>query len=57
MNLVLTSMKGKTSGEQDSLLKNVKKAGEVLKNIRLACCGGQHIMPTLTQKVSERAKK
>lgn len=41
MNLVLTSMEGKTSGEQDSLLVHFRRAREVLRNIRLACCGGQ----------------
>ena len=50
MNLVLTSMEGKTSGEQDSLLNHFRRANEVLRNIRLSCCGGQYILPTLSQK-------
>eukprot|EP00557_Chaetoceros_sp_GSL56_P009171 CAMPEP_0176494518 /NCGR_PEP_ID=MMETSP0200_2-20121128/10149_1 /TAXON_ID=947934 /ORGANISM="Chaetoceros sp., Strain GSL56" /LENGTH=1522 /DNA_ID=CAMNT_0017892301 /DNA_START=84 /DNA_END=4652 /DNA_ORIENTATION=- len=50
MNLVATSMKGRTSGKQDSLLsaRNVKHARQALSNIRLACCGGTHIVPDLS---------
>lgn len=51
-NLILTSMKGKTSGKMDSLLSsnNTKFAREALQNIRMACCGGTQIQPELSQK-------
>lgn len=50
MNLVTTSMEGKTSGKQDSLLnaRQTKHAKQALGNIRLACSGGTQIVPTLT---------
>ena len=49
MNIRTTSMKGKTSGWQDSLLnpRESKHAREVLSNIRIACCGGAQILPTI----------
>lgn len=52
MNLVATSMEGKTSGKQDSLLnaRQTKHARQALSNIRLACCGGTQIVPTLTEE-------
>lgn len=48
MNIKTTSMKGKTSGWQDSLLnpRESKHAREVLRNIRIACCGGAQMLPT-----------
>ena len=52
-NLLLTSFKGsKTSGEQDSLLhrSQAKFASEVLSNIRLVCCGGTLVFPSITEK-------
>ena len=51
-NLIITSMKGKTSGKADSLLSggNTKFAREALRNVRLACCGGTQIQPELSQK-------
>lgn len=50
MNLITTSMKGKTSGLQDSLLHARQRihAKKALSNIRLACSGGTSIVPTLT---------
>ena len=50
MNLVTTSMEGKTSGKQDSLLnaRQGKHATQALGNIRLACSGGTSVVPTLT---------
>ncbi len=50
MNLIITSMEGKTSGKQDSLLhvSQGKHAKRALSNIRLACSGGTSIVPTLT---------
>ena len=52
MNLITTSMKGKTSGAQDSLLnsRQTKHAHAALRNIRLACSGGTSIVPTLSTK-------
>lgn len=49
MNIVTTSMEGKTSGWQDSLLnpRQTKHARRALDNIRLACCGGAHVLPRL----------
>lgn len=49
-NIVITSMKGKTSGEQDSLLhrSQAKNARLALKNVRLACVSWAHVIPTLT---------
>jgi hypothetical protein len=51
MNLIATSMKGKTSGLQDSLLnaRQSVHARKALINIRLSCSGGTKIVPTLTQ--------
>eukprot|EP00903_Cladosiphon_okamuranus_P012127 g11378.t1 len=48
-NLLLTSMEGKTSGWQDSLLNptNTKYAMEALTNIRLSCCGGGTLIPVV----------
>ncbi|CAM9220404.1 unnamed protein product, partial [Choristocarpus tenellus] len=50
-NLLLTSMKGKTSGWQDSLLNpaNGRYAMEALTNIRLSCCGGGTLIPTVKE--------
>lgn len=50
-NIVITSMKGKTSGGQDSLLhrSQAKNARLGLKNVRLACVSWAHVIPTLTQ--------
>jgi SNF2 family DNA or RNA helicase len=50
-NILLTStLVGKTSGWQDSLLNasNTKWALQALSNLRLACCGGGMMMPSLT---------
>ena len=51
-NLILTSMEGKTSGAQDSLLhrSQAKFAKEALSNVRLVCVGGTRVIPTLTEK-------
>ncbi|CAM9313431.1 unnamed protein product [Hapterophycus canaliculatus] len=48
-NMLLTSMEGKTSGWQDSLLNpaNTKYAMEALTNIRLSCCGGGTLIPVV----------
>jgi hypothetical protein len=45
-NIITTSMKGKTSGWQDSLLnpRQSKYASEALRNLRVACCGGATIV-------------
>ena len=45
-NIITTSMKGKTSGWQDSLLnpRQSKYASEALRNLRVACCGGCKIV-------------
>ena len=52
INIVTTSMEGKTSGMEDSLLnpQNSKHAHQALSNIRLACSGGTSVCPTLTKK-------
>lgn len=49
-NLIITSMKGKTSGAQDSLLhkSQSKHAREALGNLRLVCAGGTQVLPTLS---------
>ncbi len=49
-NLIITSMKGKTSGAQDSLLhkSQSRHAREALSNLRLVCAGGTQVRPTLT---------
>ena len=51
-NLILTSMEGKTSGAQDSLLhkSQAKFAKEALSNVRLVCVGGTRVIPTLSEK-------
>jgi SNF2 family DNA or RNA helicase len=51
-NLIATAMEGKTSGKQDSLLnsRQSKHAQQALSNIRLACCGGTDVVPTLNEK-------
>jgi SNF2 family DNA or RNA helicase len=51
-NLLLTSMEGKTSGAQDSLLQRsqAKNAKEALSNVRLVCAGGTRVVPTLSDK-------
>jgi len=50
-NIITTSMKGKTSGWQDSLLnpRQAKAAKEALTNLRIACCGGRHITPNILE--------
>jgi SNF2-related domain len=50
MNLLLTSMNGKTSGFQDSLLhrSQAKNARLALQNIRRVCTGWSRVVPTLT---------
>mmetsp|Transcript_18897 Transcript_18897/g.28050 ORF Transcript_18897/g.28050 Transcript_18897/m.28050 type:complete len:1578 (-) Transcript_18897:181-4914(-) len=56
-NILITSMKGsKTSGWQDSLLnpRQLVHARQALQNIRLSCCGGTQIVPTLTQEYWEQ---
>jgi hypothetical protein len=49
-NIITTSMKGKTSGWQDSLLnpRNSKFASEALTNLRISCCGSLQILPSIT---------
>ncbi|KAL7538788.1 hypothetical protein ACHAXR_010846 [Thalassiosira sp. AJA248-18] len=51
-NLVTTSMEGKTSGWQDSLLnpRQSRYAAEALTNLRIACCGGAQILPQILNK-------
>eukprot|EP01084_Bolivina_argentea_P047718 87946_1 len=49
-NILLTSiLRGRTSAWQDSLLNstNIKYALRALYNLRLACCGGGTMLPTL----------
>ena len=50
-NLLITSMEGKTSGAQDSLLHRSqgKHAKDALRNVRLVCSGGTRVIPTLSQ--------
>mmetsp|Transcript_8540 Transcript_8540/g.12168 ORF Transcript_8540/g.12168 Transcript_8540/m.12168 type:complete len:719 (-) Transcript_8540:91-2247(-) len=52
INIVTTSMKGETSGWQDSLLnpRQVKHAQKVLGNLRIACSGGTRMLPTIDEK-------
>jgi len=49
-NLLLTSMKGKTSGQQDSLIHRSqgKHARRAFENLRLACSGGLRVVPQIT---------
>jgi SNF2 family DNA or RNA helicase len=51
-NLLITSMNGKTSGKQDSLLhkSQTRHAREAISNLRLVCVGGTKVHPTLTEK-------
>lgn len=51
-NLLLTSMNGKTSGFQDSLLhrSQSKNARLVLHNIRRVCTGWSRVIPTLPDR-------
>lgn len=51
-NLLLTSMHGKTSGFQDSLLhrSQAKNARLALQNIRRVCTGWSRVIPTLAQR-------
>jgi len=52
-NILLTEkLVGRTSGRQDSILNpsQSKHATMVATNVRLACCGGTQLLPTLTQK-------
>lgn len=48
-NILITSMKGKTSGAQDSLLhrSQSKHAREALRNIQGVCIGWSRVVPTL----------
>jgi SNF2-related domain len=48
-NIVVTSMKGTTSGEQDSLLhrSQAKNARLALANVRRVCVGWAHVIPKL----------
>ncbi len=50
-NLAITSMKGKTSGLQDSLLHRSqgRHARDALRNVRLVCAGGTQVIPTITE--------
>jgi hypothetical protein len=54
-NLLITSMKGKTSGLQDSLVhkSQTRHAREAINNLRLVCVGGTQVRPTLTQKFTD----
>lgn len=51
-NLLITSMTGRTSGRQDSLLHKTqtKFAREAITNLRLVCAGGTQVRPTLSPK-------
>lgn len=51
-NIITTSMEGKTSGWQDSLLnpRNSKYASEALNNLRISCCGSLQVLPSITNK-------
>eukprot|EP00978_Attheya_sp_CCMP212_P025477 scaffold82005_cov57-Attheya_sp.AAC.3 len=51
-NIITTSMEGKTSGWQDSLLnpRQSQNARQAFSNIRLACSGGTSVVPTLSDK-------
>ena len=51
-NLIITSMEGRTSGAQDSLLhkRQTKHAREALSNLRLVCSGGTQVRPTLSDQ-------
>jgi len=51
-NLAITSMEGKTSGLQDSLLhrSQSKHARKALRNVRLVCVGGIQVLPTITMR-------
>lgn len=51
-NLLITSMEGRTSGKQDSLLdkSQSRHAKRALENVRLVCAGGTQVLPTLDQK-------
>lgn len=51
-NLLLTAMKGKTSGFQDSLLhrSQAKNARLVLQNIRRVCTGWSRVIPRLSER-------
>ena len=56
LNVILTTkMEGRTSAWQDSLLNpaQYKFALQMMQNIRLACCGGSRVCPTLTAKFFE----
>jgi SNF2-related domain len=52
MNLLLTSMVGKTSGFQDSLLhrSQSKNARLALQNIRRVCTGWSRVVPTISNR-------
>jgi SNF2 family DNA or RNA helicase len=51
-NLLLTSMEGKTSGRQDSLLhkRQTRHARLAFENLRLACSGGLRVVPQINGK-------
>jgi hypothetical protein len=55
-NILVTTMKGKTSAYQDSLLNTLMRAyaQEALNNLRLACFGGARIVPVLKQHDIDR---
>ncbi|KAL9186138.1 hypothetical protein ACHAXT_005376 [Thalassiosira profunda] len=48
-NIITTSMEGRTSGWQDSLLnpRQSKHASLALTNLRTSCCGGLQILPII----------
>ena len=52
-NIMLTSMAGKTSGKQDSLLhrSNARHAREALENVRRVCIGWSRVVPVLSDKL------
>ena len=50
-NIVLTSMEGKTSGKQDSILRQPAQARRFLTNLRLTCCGGLYFTTGVTAKL------
>jgi hypothetical protein len=54
-NIIMTTMKGKTSGLQDSLLhrSQAKHARLAFDNLRLACSGGLRVVPQITPKAWE----
>jgi SNF2-related domain len=57
MNLLLTSMKGKTSGLQDSLLhrSQAKNARLAIQNVRRVCTGWSRVIPTISNRFHTEA--